>query len=405
MNSSSSSGPLRVAVVDDSSFVRKAISRMLENDERIDIVGQAASGEELLTHLLEWAPDAITLDLSMPGMGGLQTLDRVMAVRPTPVIILSTHSAKDAPLTIEALHRGAMDFIDKQQYSLVDFESLRAVILEKLLSVRSASLPSPRRGGTGEQPAAKTSPRSSKPTARGKLGKSPQSQSQSRSRTGPQSRAQPRTRGEAGAVRRAPVQPSPRFDVLLVGASTGGPPTIQKLLEDLGATVSVPVLVVQHMPKGFTRAFADRLNSHLEVSVREASDGERLELSTVYLAPAGMHLRVARREDQLFAQLTESPRHLTHRPSVDVLFESAARVVGRRCLAALLTGMGSDGAQGMARIADAGGYTVVQDMESCVVYGMPRAAKNLRAVREELSLDVLGGRLQQLLGAPQPGSG
>ena len=373
-----SGGPLRVVVVDDSSFVRRAISRMLEADDRIEIVAQASTGEELVTHLDEWRPDAITLDLSMPGMGGLQTLDHIMSRRPTPVIILSTHSAKDAPLTIEALHRGATDFIDKQQYSLVDFEALRGVIVQKLLQLRGVS-PRPRRE-TGPAPARERSGTTS-----------------SRGKTAVRSPAAARSRGTK-AEPPATVDPAARFEVVVVGASTGGPPTIQRVLEDLGSLVRVPVVIVQHMPAGFTRAFAERLNTHLPLHVREAEDGETLLPGTVYIAPAGRHLRLARSGEMLVARLDAEPSQVSHRPSVDILFESAAEVAGKRTLAVLLTGMGSDGAAGMLQVRKAGGWTLGQDAASCVVHGMPRAAANLHAVLEESSLERLGPRLRHLLG-------
>ncbi|MEM6795851.1 MAG: response regulator, partial [Acidobacteriota bacterium] len=213
MTATTSPQGLRVAVVDDSTFIRKAITRMLEDDPQIVVVGSAGSGEELLTHLDAWRPDVVTLDLDMPGMGGLETLDRLMAVRPTPVIILSTHSGKGAPLTIEALHRGATDFIDKQRYSLVDFSSLRHVLLEKLFEV-SGRKPEPRRLPVAADP-----------------------------------RVEPVSTERVSA--RTASQPSP-YDLIVLGASTGGPPALQTILEGLGPSVPVPVIVVQHMPKGFT---------------------------------------------------------------------------------------------------------------------------------------------------------
>ncbi len=354
--------PLRVAVVDDSSFVRKAIARMLQDEPRIEIVGLAASGEELLAQLDEWEPEVITLDLSMPGIGGLRTLDQVMARRPTPVIILSTHSAKDAPATIEALHRGAMDFLDKQQYSLVDFHALREAILEKLLSVRTVTLPPP-----------------------------PPDPGRAAANVDP---AQPRP----AKVKKTKSQVAPPpFDSLLVGASTGGPPAIQRLLEGLRSDLAVPVLVVQHMPLGFTKAFAERLNAHLSLPVREVENGEALLPGTVYIAPAGRHLTLERQGGRLLARLAAEPAGERHRPSVDVLFRSGAAVLGDRVLAVLLTGMGSDGAEGLLEVRRAGGYTLAQDAESCIVYGMPKTAMQLGAVREEVSLERLGTRVAALL--------
>jgi two-component system chemotaxis response regulator CheB len=360
---------IRVAVADDSSFIRRALARILSEENGIHLVGTAVSGEELLDHLDRWRPDAIILDLSMPGMGGLTTLDRIMATWPTPVIILSTHSKRDAPQTIEALHRGAMDFVDKQEYSLVDFDALRGVLLEKLRQVTGmlgdepdeGSLPSVPHGlGAPISPARTRSPGSSMPTMPTGIGKD-------------------------------------EIKVVLLGASTGGPPAIERILRDLGASISVPVAIVQHMPAGFTRAFAERLNAYLPLQVREAMNGEPLLPGTVYIAPGGMHLTLVWDGSGLKAVLDVEPA-ATHRPSVDVLFASAAVAVGRRAVAVLLTGMGHDGARGMAVLAQAGARTLAQDEATSVIYGMPRAAVLAGAVGESLPLGEIGGRLQELVG-------
>ncbi len=356
---------LRVAIADDSSFIRKAIARLLQQERGIRLVGSAASGEELLLHLERWSPDVVVLDLSMPGMGGLPTLDRIMATRPTPVIILSTHSKKDAPLTIEALHRGAVDFIDKQEYSLIDFRALRRVLVAKIRQVTGAEP-----GATeGAHDAAAHPP--AKPEA-------------------------PAPAPAAGTATAAAPQPA-GVELVLVGASTGGPIAVETILRDLGADIAAPVVVVQHMPAGFTRAFAERLNGHLPLSVREAVHQESLLPGTVYIAPGGVHLRVARQDGELRAVLSSAPEEAPHRPSVDVLFASARAAVGGRAVAVLLTGMGQDGAEGMSALAGAGGLTIAQDEASCVVYGMPRAAVAAGAAREVLALDAIGSRLRQLL--------
>ncbi|MEL7062039.1 MAG: chemotaxis-specific protein-glutamate methyltransferase CheB [Acidobacteriota bacterium] len=358
---------LRVAVVDDSTFIRKAITRMLEDDDRLRVVGSASSGEELLTHLEDWAPDVVTLDLDMPGMGGLATLDRLTALRPTPTIILSTHSGEGAPLTIEALHRGATDFIDKQRYSLVDFDALRRALLEKIFEVT----------GYAADP---------EPTPR-ELPKPPAAALPDSSQAGSDS------------------ETDARFRLVVMGASTGGPPILQTILETLlvGAgdfRQAVPIAIVQHMPTGFTQAFAERLNAHLPCAVQEARDGEFLLPGHVYIARAGRHLRVGVEGEALRAEVSAEPKHLVHVPSVDVLFESAARAVGRRGLGVLLTGMGRDGAKGMAAMRAAGSHTFCQDEASSVVFGMPRAALALGAVSDVGSPTEIGQRLAHLLDLP-----
>ena len=351
---------VRVAVVDDSTFIRKAILRMLADEPLLEVVGSAGSGEELLTHLDAWQPDVITLDLDMPGMGGLAALDRVMARRPTPVIILSTHSGKGAPLTIEALHRGATDFIDKQQYSLVDFEALRAVLIEKIFHVTDRTPP-------------EAAPEIEAPSI------------------------------EHSPIEEPAITEATAYDLIVIGASTGGPPTLQKILEDLGDSVSVPIVVVQHMPVGFTYAFAERLNAYLPLQVSEARSMEHLLPDNVYIAPAGSHLRVTRVRESLVAETTSYPKGMLHVPSVDVLFDSAAKAAGRRVIGAILTGMGRDGARGMAALKYRGAYTLCQDEASCIVFGMPRAALGLGAVSEIATPEKMGRRIKQLLKAgPDP---
>lgn len=356
--------PVRVAVVDDSTFIRKAILRMLDDEPLIEVVGSAASGEELLTHLDDWRPDVITLDLDMPGIGGLATLDRIRALGETPVIIMSTHTGEGAPLTIEALHRGATDFIDKQRYSLVDFASLRAVLLGKIFQV------------SGVEPSLDAAEPERPP---------PESSTEMPSLAGWLDQAVPS------------LPATCPYDLVVIGASTGGPPTVQTILEDLGAVVPVPVLIAQHMPVGFTHAFAERLNAHLPLIVREAQPSERLRPGNVYIGPAGLHMRVRRIRDGLCVELGTYPTDTAHLPSIDVLFRSAAKSTGPRTIGVLLTGMGRDGAQGLLKLRAAGGYTLGQDEASCIVYGMPRAAVALDAVREIRPSAEIGLRLRELL--------
>lgn len=368
---------LRVAVVDDSTFIRKAILRMLEDEPEIEVVGSAGSGEELLTHIEQWRPDVVTLDLDMPGMGGLETLDHLQATRPTPVIILSTHSGEGAPLTIEALHRGAIDFIDKQLYSLVDFEALRNVLVEKIFQVTGHDPPAGRGGGEAV-PKAAAAPPTEPPAAR------------------PAPRHAVKERPAAGRRKTPPATAGGVYDLIVIGASTGGPPILQEILERMGAAIPIPVLIVQHMPVGFTSAFAERLNAYLPVQVREAHTSERLLPDTVYIAPAGSHLQVRAQKDALYAEVGPRREKYMHVPSIDVLFESAAEVAGGRTVAALLTGMGRDGAPGLAALKSRGAYTLVQDEASCIVFGMPRAAMNLGAVTEVATPANLGRRLREL---------
>ncbi|MBN2383561.1 chemotaxis-specific protein-glutamate methyltransferase CheB [bacterium] len=350
---------IRLAIVDDSLFIRKAIERVLEGDDDITIVGLAATGEELINNLNHWKPDVITLDLSMPGMGGIPTLDIIMARQKIPVIILSTHSSKDAPMTIEALHRGAVDFIDKQQYSLVDFDALRNVLREKILHVTGKGVIS------NEKQILKTT---SRPVLSGHILKKPLSE----------------------------------FKIIAIGASTGGPPAIQKILENLNPVPKVPIVIVQHMPTGFTKPFAERLNSHLHFPVREAYHGEILEAGTAYIAPCDFHLKVRKENNHIYHSLSQYPEVSPHRPSVDILFQSVAEVFGRYSLGILLTGMGQDGAIGLKCLFLADAWTITQSKSSCVVYGMPKAADDLGVARENIHINQIGSRIMSLFNIPTP---
>lgn len=350
---------IRLAIVDDSSFVRKVIQRLFEDEPTIEVVGTASTGEELIKNLNEWQPDVITLDLSMPGMGGLRTLDHIMAWKKIPVIILSTHSSKDAPITIEALHRGAADFIDKQQYSLVDFDALRAVLSEKIKQLTSKVIPHTQdEKNKGSEKIEKII--------------------------------------EPVPVLMEPIVPC-EYAIILIGASTGGPPAIQYILESLSDSLQIPVAIVQHMPTGFTAAFANRLNQYLPLKVKEASNEELMKKDTIYIAPAGFHLTFKKQQNNVYLILSDKPNDCLHKPSVDILFKSAAEVFGKNSIGIILTGMGKDGAKGAFMLYNKGAYTIAQDESTCTVFGMPKAALLAGAVRETLPLYQIPQRIIKLL--------
>jgi two-component system chemotaxis response regulator CheB len=342
--------PLRVAVVDDARFVRDALVRVLSADPRLVVVGVAATGEELLHNLDAWRPEAVTLDLEMPGQGGLATLEALMARRPIPVVILSTRSGEGAPATLEALSRGAADFVDKEAISLVDFRAMREVLVGRLMHVAG-------RPGSGPSPVP----------------------------------APPVSYAPAVPARRAAAE----VEIVAIGASTGGPRAIETVLKDFGRPRAA-VAIVQHMPEGFTAAFAERLGRTVGFPVAEARDREMLPAGEARVAPAGRHLAVERVGDSYVTRLTSAPDAVAHRPSVDVLMRSVARAAGAKAVGVLLTGMGSDGAAGMGELAAAGAHTIAQDERSSVVWGMPRAAIVVGAAREVLDLAAVGGRLRQL---------
>lgn len=346
---------IRLVVVDDSLFIRKAITRLFEKSSIIDVVGTASNGEELLKNIKNWLPDIIILDLFMPGIGGIKTLEILSRDYPDiPVIVMSTYSQKNASITIEALYKGAVDFIDKKEYSLIDFERLRKDITEKILNI------------------VKNKKILNKTKAKENLVEIT----------------------EKDNVEKLGDNTND-FYIITIGASTGGPPVIQSILEDLEYS-PVPIVVVQHMPDGFTKHFAERLDRSLSLNVLEAQNNMKLTANTCYIAPAGFHLEVKEREGSLFTVLSKNKDNLLHCPSIDVLFFSLTDIA-EKVIAVLLTGMGDDGAKGMKKLYDKGAYTIAQDEATSTIFGMPRVAIEYQAVKEVLPYYKIGKRLKSIL--------
>jgi two-component system chemotaxis response regulator CheB len=347
---------IRVFVVDDSAFARRATTKVLAADPAVRIVGEAASGAEALARIPEAEPDVVTLDLDMPGMNGLVVLRSLLARDPRlRVVMLSAHTQEGAEATLEALAAGAADFIDKSRYGLMDLEGFGRELRERVHALAAGR----RAGGhvgSSRAAASNMDTRRSAPSAR-------------------------------------PPARLPALDLCVLGASTGGPAAIQTVLEQLPADFPVPLAIVQHMPPGFTRPFAVRLNAHCRLKVSEAEDGERLGAGQVVIAPAGRHLTFA---PNLRLVLSPEPADARHIPSVNVMMFSAAQIRPGRVLGVLLTGMGDDGADGMAAIRSGGGMTVAESEESCVVYGMPRAAAERGGVDRLLPIGALAEWLAAL---------
>ncbi len=336
---------IRVFVVDDSSFVRKALARALAGRGDIVVVGEAATGAEALAAVPAANPDVVTLDVAMTGMDGLATLRALLAWRPSLIVImLSAHTREGASAALQALEIGAVDFIDKTALRLMDLDHVGHELQERIEAWR---------------------PRMSGP-------------------------ARPRGQTVRPAVSAPATGDLTRIELCVIGASTGGPPALQHLLERLPADFPLPVAIVQHMPAGFTAPFAERLNALCRLTVSEAREGEVLSPGKVLIAPAGRHLRIGTR---LRALLDEDGAGATHVPSVDVLMRSASEVRPGATLGILLTGMGDDGADGMCRIRASGGFTVGESEASCAVFGMPRAAAMRGGVDRMLSLPEIGDLL------------
>lgn len=337
--------PIRVLVVDDSAFMRNALSRKIELDNRFKVVGTAVDGRDGFEKTLSLKPDVVTLDVEMPLMNGIEALKAIVSRTKVPVIMVSAVTESGAKTTIEALEIGAVDFIPKTKGSDLDF------IHEKLLAAVNANLA---RSTRLMQPIARHAP--------------------------------------PPPPRVVPLRPQApiRSKIVVIGSSTGGPQALQDVIGQLPPNLPVPVVVAQHMPPQFTLALAKRLDACCPPRVVEARDGEPLVAGTVYIGPGGMHLRVTQTALKVEPDRGES----LYKPSVDVLAESTLASFGKGVLGVMLTGMGNDGMREFTKVHQAGGYTIAQDQATCVVYGMPRAVVEAGAANEVLPLDKIGLRIR-----------
>jgi len=330
MNNQPIESRIKVLIVDDSAFMRMALARMLAHDPRLWVVGSAANGTEALQKIVTLDPDVVTLDVEMPGPDGLATLRCIMALLPRPVIMVSSVTEQQAEITFNALAAGAFDYVPKQlASSSLDIHHIGEELVAKIKAAAESWHSRCRLGFLRKPP-------------------------------------------------RAAVLPTPEVShsapaIMALGVSTGGPKALEEMLPILPVDFPVPILIVQHMPAGFTAPFAKRLNSICAVSVCEASHGEVIRPGVIYLAPAGFHMTVNHRgNSRMLISLSGKAEDQVYIPSVDVMMQSVAAAFHSHAMGIIMTGMGSDGAQGMKAIHGEGGLTVGQDEASCAVYGMPR---------------------------------
>lgn len=345
-----SAAKIKVLCVDDSALIRDLMTEIINSHDDMEVVAVAPDPLVARDLIKRHNPDVLTLDVEMPRMDGLDFLERLMRLRPMPVLMVSSLTQAGSEVTLRALELGAVDFLAKPSLGIrsgmLDYSEL---IAEK---IRAAARARPRQARRPDAP--------------------------------------------APAALKAPLVSSEKL--LIIGASTGGTEAIRTVLEPLPAN-SPAILITQHMPGGFTRSFAERLNKLCRVTVKEAEEGERVLPGHAYIAPGDAHLKLARSGANYVARLDSGPPVNRHRPSVDVLFDSAAQQAGRNAIGVLLTGMGRDGAQGLLRMHQAGATTLAQDEASCVVFGMPREAIALGGASEVVSLDDIAPRLMALVAA------
>ncbi|MGP0845571.1 protein-glutamate methylesterase/protein-glutamine glutaminase [Serratia sp. CY83965] len=334
---------IRVLCVDDSALMRQLMTEIVNGHADMEMVATAPDPLVARDLIKKFNPQVLTLDVEMPRMDGLDFLEKLMRLRPMPVVMVSSLTGKGSEITLRALELGAVDFVTKPQLGIREgMLAYSELIAEKIRTAARARLPQ----------------RSSSPAP--------------------------------AILSHAPLLSSEKL--IAIGASTGGTEAIRQVLQPLPAT-SPALLITQHMPPGFTRSFAERLNKLCQITVKEAEDGERVLPGHAYIAPGDRHLELTRSGANYQVNLHDGPAVNRHRPSVDVLFRSVAQYAGRNAVGVILTGMGNDGAAGMLEMHRAGAYTLAQNEASCVVFGMPREAIASGGVSEVVELDRMSQRM------------
>ncbi len=349
---------IRVLVVDDSAFMRKAIAMMLEEEPEITVVGTARDGLDAVNQVKRLKPDLVTMDVEMPRMDGIEAVRQIMATQPTPILMISSITKKGAQATIDALQAGAVDFISKElSFVSLEITNIRGELIAKAKAIAGARSRFARlRTFTHKHIASKS-------------------------------------------IASAPSVGFERAQAIVIGVSTGGPSALRAVVPHLPANFPLPVFIVQHMPPHFTTSLATRLDSLSSIRVVEAKGGEVAKAGHVYIAPGGKQLILQKRGADVILTTPDEP-HTLHRPSVDVMFGSAVNQYGGNLLGVIMTGMGNDGLEGARRIKQSGGRLLAQDEQTSVVYGMPRAVTRANLVDTVLPLDHLAGTIIKTIQQP-----
>jgi len=354
---------IRVLIADDSAFMRKVLSDLFKSQSDFEVVGTAVNGQDAIEKVKKFQPDVLTLDVIMPVMNGLDALEIIMEQCPLPVVMVSSTTQKGTNETIRALALGAVDFVSKAGGAISKIDTIKDEILEKC---RLAAKTHARKSFATAKPLVYTpKPTNFEPTTR---------RIEIKRRTGLILGQKPTINYVPSTT--APVKkiiPGTGKKLVVIGTSTGGPQALQTVITRLPGNLPCGVVVVQHMPAGFTKSLADRLNSISQIAVKEAEHEEIIKPGQVYIAPGDYHLRIAPAGGgERKIVLSQEPRVGNLRPTVNYMFESAAQF-GRDLVSVIMTGMGSDGCEGMKKLKATGGYSIAQDENSCVVYGMPKA--------------------------------
>ncbi len=350
---------IKVLIIDDSALVRQVLTSILSTSNAIDVVGAARDPIDARDKIKKLNPDVLTLDIEMPKMDGVTFLKNLMRLRPMPVVMISTLTENGADITLEALEVGAVDFVSKPKIDVQDkLQEYTEEIIEKV-TIASKAKVREYKGSTQANTISK------------KL--------------------------DAGAVlkkKEGKLRFKTTDKIVALGASTGGTEAIKEVLEALPAN-SPGIVISQHIPIAFSRAFTERVNKTCQIEVCEPKDGQKIVNGHAYIAPGDKHLMVVRSGADYIIKLNDGPPVSRHKPSVDVMFRSVAQNVGPNAMGVMLTGMGADGAEGMLEMKEQGSYNIVQDEQTCVVWGMPGAAVKIGAVDKELGLSHVANEIMK----------
>ncbi|SEI81042.1 chemotaxis response regulator protein-glutamate methylesterase [Pseudomonas sp. NFR16] len=378
---------VKVLVVDDSGFFRRRVSEILSSDSTIQVVGTATNGREAIDQALALKPDVITMDYEMPMMDGITAVRHIMQRCPTPVLMFSSLTHEGARVTLDALDAGAVDFLPKNFEDISrNPEKVKQMLCEKVHSISRSNRRFSGLGSSAAAPAPTPAP-------------APTSTAPRTTHAAPTPAARPapapaRTSSTGhSAGHHAPASPAPKrkaYKLVAIGTSTGGPVALQRVLTQLPANFPAPIVLIQHMPAAFTKAFAERLDKLCRISVKEAEDGDILRPGLALLAPGGKQMMV---DGRGAVKILPGDERLNYKPCVDITFGSAAKSYGDKVLAVVLTGMGADGREGARLLKQGGSHIWAQDEASCVIYGMPMAIVKADLADAVYSLDDIGRHL------------
>jgi len=381
---------IKVLVVDDSSFFRRRVSEIINKSPALEVIATANNGQEAIDMVAKVKPDVVTMDIEMPVMDGITAVKKIMAVNPLPILMFSSLTHQGASATLDALEAGATDFLPKK-FEDIARDKDEAI---KLLQQRIQAIASRRVSRVTPKQASMKVASVAKPglSALQKLNEN---------NLAPKARVAPSTpvRTQTKLASVAPVAnkrfkaSGKAYDVLAIGTSTGGPVALQTVLSALPRNFKLPILLIQHMPGTFTKAFAERLNGLCQINVKEASDGDVLQPGCAYLAPGGKQMLLDGRAGHGKVRIHEGSEKLNYKPSVDITFASLSKLYGKKVLAVVLTGMGADGRDGARMLKEQGAEIWAQDEASCVVYGMPQAVTKAGIATESLPIDQVSKRI------------